>query len=323
MTKVTARVPASTANLGVGFDVLSLALAEPHLLVTLERRPEGVAEVVNTGRYGAVVTKEPSEHAGARALSLLFEKRGVRSGYRLGVQVWIPPRKGLGLSGAEAVGAVVCANRMFGLGLSKDEVVEFAGAVEPGGHLDNVAASANGGFNIATRDPFTKKPRIYTFRPPSDLGVVMIIPDVEKASTAEARKAVPASVEGDAHVEMMSRIAAISAGFASGDADMILENIAWDIVVEPARANAGVYGKGFNYHMLMEERMRLYRECWVAETISGAGPSRALWYNVQRRRHLGKAIRYVSDRLGQLGHRVEGSIRTSPSLKGAQVIRTY
>lgn len=287
----------------------------------MERRPEGTAQVINTGRYGEKVTGEPQQHAGARALALLLEGKGIRGGFRLTVEVGVPPKKGLGLSGAEAVGAVVCANALFRLSLSSDEIVDLASAAEPGGHLDNVSASANGGFNIATRDHLTHKPKIYKFRPPRDLGVVIIIPDVEKPSTAQARTAVPASVEREAYVEMMSRIASVSAGFASQNTDMIIENIAWDMVIEPARANADVYGRGFNDHRLMEEKMKLYREYGVAETISGAGPSRALWYNLRRAKNLGKAIKCVSEGLSGLGYRVEATVRTRPSAKGASVVR--
>lgn len=322
-----ARVPSSTANLGPGYDVHSLALQEPYLSVRLERKDSGHFEVRNLGDYGHLVTANPREHAGAKALMALYADRGIEDGFILQVTVQIPPRKGLGLSGAEAAGAIVCAEKMYGLGLAPDEAVHYASKGEPGSHLDNVSASLKGGFNISIRDPETMHPRIHTIKPPKDLGVAVIVPSVQKASTEAARKPVPTSIPREQYIEMISRVAAISAGFAIGNTSLILENIAWDRVVEPARANAGIYGEKVTESALMEEKRHLLKTYHVAETMSGAGPSKALWYSiredakVKRKNKIGTiepSIRYVKENFERLGYTVEKLFQTRPSAHGAR-----
>ena len=123
---VTAKVSASVANLGPAFDVHSISLQKPTIEVTLSESNSGLGLVRVTGPYARIVTTDPALHAGARALKVLNQQLGISEAYVLEVNVEIPPRKGLGLSGAEAVGAVLCANRLFNLGLDMQAVVHLA-----------------------------------------------------------------------------------------------------------------------------------------------------------------------------------------------------
>jgi hypothetical protein len=126
----------------------------------------------------------------------------------------------------------------------------------------------------------------------------------------------------------MGYISKISAAFVSCYVNAIIETLPWDPTFEPARAEAGCYGKGVNAQFLREEKKMLLKEFHVAETISGAGPSRALWYSIsenrrlRRKRHeslIDSAIERVSTRLRLLGHDVQQVFVTKPSIEGATI----
>jgi homoserine kinase len=329
---VIARVPASVANLGPGFDVHSIALKSPEIQIEFKSALSGSRILEIEGAYAREVTSDPQFHASAKALNAVFEQFGRPAGYSLKIQVNIPPRKGLGLSGAEAVGAVLCANRLFNLGLDIQAVARLAAAAEPSHHMDNVAASALGGFNIISWNPQTEEPQIMTLRPPADLGIALVVPDIEKASTEATRGVVlPDTVSREQYVRSMGYAARISAAFAKSDITTIIETLPWDDLVEPARAEAGSYGRGVDSRILREEKKMLLDEFHVAETISGAGPSRALWYSIsENSRSLRKrksslienAIEKVSDRLQSLGHSVSEVFITKPSARGATLKST-
>ncbi|MEM0090098.1 MAG: hypothetical protein QXE40_04175 [Nitrososphaerota archaeon] len=315
---ITVWVPSSSANLGPGFDVLSIALREPSLKVSLSFCGGDNIKLVLKGKYGETLCASPEVHSGCRALRALMNKYSINEGLEMVVYVDIPPKKGLGLSGAEAAGAVVALNELLSLALSKDELVHYASYGEPEGHLDNVSASVCGGFNIVVKDYVSGMPRVYNFRPPSDLGTVVIVPNIEKKSTEDARKAVPTFVHKSDVIGNISRVAAVSVGFVTGDVECILRNIAWDTVVERARADSQVYGNGIDWRFLEEEKLYLFKKYGIAETISGAGPSRILWYSISRHSQVvDEALGYVVDRIKELGYSVEGIFKTYPSGIGA------
>jgi homoserine kinase len=324
---VTAKVPASIANLGPGFDVHSIALQKPSIEVTLAKDTSGSVTIHASGQFRQEVTTNPEFHAGARALRSLHKLFGVAASYVLQIRVDIPPRKGLGLSGAEAVGAVLCANQIFKLGLDMPSVARIAATAEPSHHMDNVAASALGGFNIISGTSVEEQ-QITTYRPPIDLGVALVVPNIEKASTEATRQSLPERVSREQYVSCMGYISKISAAFVSCDVNAIIETLPWDPTFEPARAEAGCYGKGVNAQFLREEKKMLLKEFHVAETISGAGPSRALWYSIsenrrlRRKRHdslIDSAVERVSTRLRLLGHDVQQVFVTKPSIEGATI----
>lgn len=329
LKRVRARVPASIANLGPGFDVHSIALRMPEIQLELSIDRPGIRKIETSGKFAETANSDPAVNAAGKALDAIFNEFGISVGYALRIMVNIPPRKGLGLSGAEAVGAVLCANRMFGLGLRKMDIVRRAAIAEPSHHMDNVSAAALGGFNIVSHVPLRELPEVMTAPPPRDLGVAVIVPDIEKPSTEAARQVLPTSVPLPNVVQSLSYASRISAAFLSGDVDAILETLPWDPIVEPARAEAGAYGRGVTAEFLKEEKRLLLERYHVAETISGAGPSRALWYRLSedmkmRRKRTGlirPAVDQVSRRLETLGYSVHHVFLTVPSPIGGTVIR--
>ena len=326
---VRARVPASSANLGPGYDIFSIALESPKLEVEFASASSGSKKITVKELDGGEHEVLPSQNSAGIALSALAAAQGKPDGYTLRISGKFPPAKGLGRSGAEAVGAIFCANSKFKLGLKGSRLVEMAGRAEPSNHLDNVSAAALGGFNIVTKTAIPANQHITTLPPPRDLGVAILIPNVRKPSTASARQVIPMQIQTAEHVQAASHVARISAAFAKGDVQGILESLPWDAIVESARANAGLYGTGVGSAYLLEEKKLLLEKFHVAETISGAGPSRALWYSIsednahKRKDRAGviqPAIEFVTDRLKSLGHHVDDVFVTKPSSKGAVII---
>lgn len=327
--RVRVSVPTSTANIGPGFDVFSAALERPRIYVEFEPARPGVRTITIDGAYAAEVNTDPDMHPAGKALSALAAKFGEPNGYSLTIRNDLPPSKGLGLSGAVAVGAVFCANRFFRLGLKGLSLVKIAANAEPAHHMDNVCASAFGGFNIVTRPPAGGDQAVMVLSPPRDLGLAILVPNVEKSSTEETRKLVPPEVSTVEHVRCTGLAAQISAAFATGDTETIIKRLPWDSIVEPARADGGAYGRGVDSNFLLEEKKILLRKFGVAETISGAGPSRALWYSLsedrQRKRKdkvgvIGPAVNLVSERLGSLGYQIHSVFLTRPSRKGVIIV---
>ena len=300
----------------------------PQLKMEVALRPKGTRVIELKGTYKNNSTSDPNINAAGKALDNLLSSFGKSDGYFVKINAEIPPRKGLGLSGAESVGAVLCASNLLDLKLDGRRIVEMAGAAEPSRHMDNVSASALGGFNIAYLNPTNKQVNFTTMQPPTDLGVALVVPNIEKKSTEETRHLVPSTVAKDKYIASMSYVSVISAAFSRKDVRSILETLPWDFVVESARADGGAYGKGITYVFLREEKQVLAERYHVAETISGAGPSRALWFSIRedakmkKKNRLGlinPAIELVSERLESLGHKVEQIYVTKPSGRGAVI----
>jgi homoserine kinase len=216
------------------------------------------------------------------------------------------------------------------LGLTREEIAQLAAKAEPQSHMDNVTASALGGFNIITRMPLNEHVKITTIKPPRDLGVVVLVPDINKPSTQAGRILLPKIVPTQKYIQAIGYASGVSAAFATGDVSRILETIPWDPIVEPSRADAGFYGRGIDSTFLKEEKELLARKFHVAETISGAGPSRALWYSISEERKARRknktglikpATELVTNRLKSLGHQIRDVFDTSPSWSGARIVR--
>ena len=316
-------VPATSANLGPGYDVISVALERPRLGVEVEPREEEGIELTVTGAFAAEVVRDTWLNSACRALRLLSSGLGLQRGWRVRIEAGIPVKKGLGSSAAEAVGALLAAHAAVGMRLDRREVVRVAALVEPGGHADNVAAAALGGFTVVFRrqEGF----EVMKIRPPEQLGFVVVVPDVSKESTGSSRKVVPKSVTMEDHVLVTSRVAAMAVSLERGDLRRLFELVIFDPLVERARADAGLYGR-YNWKELLGEKERLLRKYGVAMTISGAGPSRLLWYDLRKnwqeegKRPIDEALNDLVWSLESKGHRVLEVIWTRPGRKGAELV---
>jgi homoserine kinase len=182
--RLTARVPATSANLGPGFDCFGLALDLVNkVTLDTEAAPgvtwegEGAAELPTDGTD--LVTRSIAETA---------RRLGVDppAGALHGVNR-IPLERGLGSSAAAAVAGVALADAALGLGMERTDVLEVAAAIE--GHPDNAAAAVFGGFTMVVDARVVAR-----FDPDPELRPALLVPDALRISTEEARRVLPAIV---------------------------------------------------------------------------------------------------------------------------------
>lgn len=238
------RVPASSANLGPGFDVLAAALAL-HLEL----------EVQETGSF-AVHTDLDVPLDNTNLVVRAFERLHPADAFAFGISSRIPLVGGLGSSAAAVVAGLLAADHLFELDA---DVLGLAAELE--GHPDNVAAALEGGIVIS--DGTTT----HRFEPPLGLEAVLVVP-AEPVSTAAARAALPATVPLADAVFNVSRVATLILGLAQGDFDLIAAGLE-DRLHQPARSS--LYPRSAQ---LLDRAPALGA---LGATISGAGPSVLVW----------------------------------------------
>ena len=256
--KVTVKVPATSANLGPGFDTLGMALSfYDELQVEAVAGSGAVVEVHGEGA-GEVATDE--SNLVVKSLAYTFEKFGQKvPGLKLIAHNIIPHGRGMGSSGAAVVSGIVAAKGLLDgiVKISDQELLTIATELE--GHPDNVAPALFGGLTIAWEDesgPHHKK--LFVHRGVSPLELV---PN-HKMSTALARSLQPDSVPHDDAVFNVSRSALLIAALTQSPE--LLMAATEDRLHQDYRAAA------------MPETdsiVKLMREHGHAAVVSGAGPS--------------------------------------------------
>ena len=190
--RVHVRVPATSANLGPGFDALGLALALYNDVEAEER--DGVSVAVEG--EGAGQLPDGGDNVVARGARLAFDAAGRPfKGIALRCTNRIPPARGLGSSAAAWVGGLVAGNALAGGGLTKEALLGLATRAE--GHPDNVAAALLGGLTVSCQADDGGVTAV-SLPVPDDLVWVVLVPAIT-SSTAEARAVLPPTVpRGDA-----------------------------------------------------------------------------------------------------------------------------
>ena len=255
---VTVRVPATSANLGPGFDTLGLALAlYDELTVTATAEPGVHVDVVGVGA-GEVPTDE--RNLVVRSIRHTFDRYGLpMPGLRLEAHNVIPHGRGLGSSGAAIVSGIMAAKGLLEGIVEIDSDALLSIATELEGHPDNVAPALFGGLTIAwtTADgPKAKKLIVHRGVSP-----VVCVP-ATTMSTALARSLQPASVPHEDAVFNVSRSALLIAALIQSP-ELLLEATE-DKLHQDYRASAMPETNSL-IHVL--------REHGLAAVVSGAGPS--------------------------------------------------
>ena len=226
---VTVEAPASSANLGPGFDALALAL-DLHLRVTVTPLDHGSEQLLVEGE-GA---DEIGLDAGNRFLIGL--ERGLQEAgleppvMRIEMRNEIPLARGLGSSAAAVVAGLRAAEAMSGTDLGIERLHHIAAEVD--GHPDNVGAALLGGFVIVHRDA-AGAPRAARFEPPGRLAAALFIPALP-LRTAEMRAALPAEVMHADAAHNIGRAALVVAALTA-DRPELLGAMAEDRLHEPYR----------------------------------------------------------------------------------------
>lgn len=226
---IRVRVPATTANLGPGFDALGLAL-RLHNSVALEAAPEPRIEIEGEGAMA--LPRDPSHLAYRAALAVAGARKGAAAprAFHLRQHNRIPLARGLGSSAAAIVGGAAAANALLGGPLDVQGLIDLAAGLE--GHPDNVAPAVLGGL-VACVTTEAGKIR-WTRLIPKRLRVVIAIPEFA-VSTAEARRLLPETVPFRDAVFNVTRTALLVASLAEGQMDM-LDEATRDRLHQPYRA---------------------------------------------------------------------------------------
>jgi homoserine kinase len=233
---LTVEAPASSANLGAGYDCLGVALGLTNK-VELEVRgwSRGEVELVVEGE-GRNELSEDRENRFVRGLeTALAEVRGKLPdgvGWRIVMHNQIPLARGLGSSAAATVAGVIAANALLDGALDMAAQLRIATAIE--GHPDNAAAVLLGGFVVSATDG--EAVDAVRFDVPRDLRAVLFVPEL-RLSTQAMRDALPAKVPRADAVANLGAVAVGVAGLASGRLDL-LRHLTVDRLHEPYRAAA-------------------------------------------------------------------------------------
>ncbi|WP_019908998.1 homoserine kinase [Paenibacillus sp. HW567] len=207
------KVPASTANLGPGFDTLGMALSL-YAWIEMEEAAETVFHLYGDEMTGVARDKSNLLY---RVAQMVFAEAGVTIP-ELSITMYseIPLTRGLGSSASAIVGGMAAANAMIGSPLDNAKLFDMATALEK--HPDNVGASLFGGMITAVWDG--KHADYIRIEPPQELEVLVVIPEFE-LSTAKARGVLPDKITVSDAVHNISRTSLLTAALAAGRLDLI------------------------------------------------------------------------------------------------------
>lgn len=291
-------MPATSANLGPGFDCLGLAL-DIYNTVTIrsgdsfeiEVAGEGESELPRDGRNVAYRAVEAVARAAGRSVPPL----------RLALDNQIPLARGLGSSAAAIVGGLVAANAFLDTRMSPDRLLHLACEME--GHPDNVASALLGGCNVVVRDG---ERLVHVNLPvPPGLKAVLFIPDFT-LPTSEARRVLPGRVDMADAVFNVGRAALLAASMATGAVDL-LRTATQDALHQPYRKS------------LFPGMDPLFKAALDAGALgvflSGAGPTILALV----RDNAEEVVRALAETAKREG--IAGSIRLAcPALEGAHLV---
>jgi homoserine kinase len=246
------KVPASSANLGPGYDVLAAALA---LHLELEVEEAGTFSV-EAGGLGVPLDRS---NLCVRAFETLRPADGIA--FRISSE--IPLAAGLGSSAAAIVAGLLAADHLYELAHEPEDVLVKAAEIE--GHPDNVAAALYGGFVVCASEGGTVTAT--KLDPPQGVEAVVVIPK-ERVPTEEARRAIPESIPVTDAVANISAASELVLGIQRSDFTLIGRGLS-DRLHQPHRAHL--------YPRSMEIVAEAPRMGAIGATISGAGPTVLVW----------------------------------------------
>ncbi|WP_084430764.1 homoserine kinase [Kibdelosporangium aridum] len=254
MGAVEVTVPASSANLGSGFDALGLALGL-YDVIEARVRPQGL-EITVEGEGADEVDRDES-HLVVRALRAAGEVIGFRpTGLELRCRNAIPHSRGLGSSAAAIVAGVAAAYGLAGIDVD-DRALQVAAEFE--GHADNAAASLLGGLVLAWTEG--DRYRAMRLEPHSGIRPILLIPG-ESSKTSVTRQLLP------------DRVPHPDAAFAAGRAALAVQAItARPDLLLPATADRLHQDYREAAWPASLRMVKILREHGLAATISGAGPT--------------------------------------------------
>lgn len=244
---VSVSVPASSANLGPGFDCMAAAIG-----LWLH------VEVEETGTF-AVEHDLPLPTDRENAIVQAFERLRPADGLTFRIRTEIPLAGGLGSSATAIVAGLAAAAALDGGSTTPEALLPLAVDIE--GHPDNVSAALFGGF-VLTDGTWTVR-----IDPPAGLEAVFVVPD-EAVRTAAARAVLPPHVPLEDATANVAWGASLAVGLERGDLEIVAHSLR-DVLHQPHRA--ALYPRSSE---LVDDATSLGA---IGATVSGAGPTVMLW----------------------------------------------
>ena len=211
---ITVKVPATTANLGPGFDVLGLAL-NLYNFVEMELREQGLEiEIIGEGKD---IISPNRDNIVYRAAQLVWEKCGFHyEGLYIKLVNNIPLARGLGSSAAAIIGGMLAANVLAGSPLSNDELLTLATELE--GHPDNVAPALFGGLVISNYE--NGKILTHHIAVKNNIFIIAVIPEFQ-VSTKLGRELLPKLITMEDAAFNISRVSFLITAFLTGNYQLL------------------------------------------------------------------------------------------------------
>jgi homoserine kinase len=271
--------PATSANIGAGFDTFGIAFEGPCDIIEGRKIDSGIRIVEVSGPGSESIPLDPKKNSVSIAANEVLKRCNADFGIEMKITKGIRPCSGMGSSGASASGGAYLAHILTGEKLSMQEVIICAATAEGytsgGFHADNVAPCLLGGFTIIrSNNPLD----VMSVTPPENLGIVAALPDV-LVPTKDARAVLPKEVALKDMVFHIGHSASLVYGMMSGDIDLIGRSIA-DAVIEPSR-------RKLVPHIEEAEKAAMANGA-ISSCIGGSGPSILSLFNKDKTD--GKAI---------------------------------
>lgn len=258
---IAVRTPATSANIGSGFDAMGMALSLYNIFNVTEILPKGEYKIEAFGE-GARELRNPEHNLVIKAYEKACEMwNSDCPGFTMWCHNIIPLCRGLGSSAGAVVAGVMIAKEISGFDADDTEMLRIMTILE--GHPDNVAPCFLGGMIVSCWD---KKEISYIKLPalPNELQCVVAVPD-ERVSTEKAREALPSQVNFEDAVFNLGRSAFLAAVWATGRWEYLHKGMD-DKLHQPYRK------KLFSGGEEIFERVKALPEC-LAVAISGSGSS--------------------------------------------------
>ena len=260
MSKVKVRVPASSANIGPGFDSLGLALTLYNYIEAEEQDSGLEINILDSQTKEFLPTDE--KNLVYKSMKYLFDEASCKvPGLKLTLSNEVPVTRGLGSSSACIVGGLVAANELCGKKFTQREIVTMATKLE--GHSDNVTAACLGGFTVSVFDK--NEVFYYSHKIEGDIKCLVLIPDYA-VTTQKARNTLPGYYPKRDVAFNISHASLLVASIVSGNYENLLCAID-DRVHEPYRK---IFIDGYQK---LYNKLKAYGA--LGTFISGSGPTLA------------------------------------------------
>ncbi len=262
---VKVQVPASTANIGPGFDILGLALTL-YNTVELETLSESTLEIEYWGEGKDHIPMDSSNMIYKSVQKVFSYANKPLNGLKIKIDNKIPLMGGLGSSSSAIVSGIVGGNALLDSPLTKEDMLKLA--VEEDGHPDNVTPALFGGFTLSYKD-HGKNSAMISLTFPSEIDIVTVSPDFH-VSTQSAREVMPKTYPLNVVTENTTRLIRLIRALEKGRLDE-LQTLLEDEWHQPYRFPL-VPG-------LQKACEMAYQAGAMGAFISGSGPTLALFCN--------------------------------------------